>query len=115
MSGIVTLARASVDQVAGPIAIPMAETVSGTILPHWIFDVDPTASAPAGARAQRRKPNTTANPLATNQTTLAHSTFPFTNTTLSDPIAGGVDTTPWTTAVKFPIGDAVHTPMRGCC
>lgn len=114
MSGIVTLGRASVDQVAGSIATPMAATIGATIPPHRIFDVALAASAPAGTPVQRRKANTTVNPPATNQTPPADSTSPLTHTTFSDPIAGHEITT-WTTAVNFAIGDTAHTLTLGCC
>jgi hypothetical protein len=106
------IARASIDQPAGPIAIPIDSTFSVNILTHWIFDVAPAASAPESARVQQRKVNTTVNPPAANQAPLAHSTSSFTRPTLSRLIAGGVDTTPSRTAVKFPVGDTAHTLTR---
>jgi hypothetical protein len=115
MGGIVTITRASVDQVAGCIAVPTAATISVNILTHGVFDVPPAATAPASPRVQQRKVNTTVNPLAANQTSLAHSTSPFTRTTPPSSTAGGLDITRWTTAVKFPTGDTADTLTRRYC
>lgn len=115
MSGIVTIARTSIDQVAGPIVIPRAATIRVNTLARRVFDVASAASSPAGARVQQRKVNTAINPLAANQTSLAHSTPLFTRTTLARPMTGSVDTTAWTTAVTFPIADTAHTLTRRYC
>jgi hypothetical protein len=113
MSGNRTLAGASVDQAARPIAIAMAATIGVTVPLHWIFDVVPAARTPAYAGIQRRKATKTVDRLATNQTPLAHSASLFTHTTLTSTIADAVHTTSWATTVK--LQPACNTPARGCC
>jgi hypothetical protein len=115
MSGIVTLAEASLDHAAGPIAIPIASTADVTLLFHWIFDAVPAAHAPAGARVQPRKVSPTFNRSATNQTSLAHSAPLFTHNAPYGIIASAAATTPSTSTVMFPISDTAYLPTRGCC
>lgn len=72
------LAEASVDQAPRSMAMAMAASIGVTLSLHWIFDVVPAANARADVPVQRRKTTTTANRLAANQTSLAHSALPFT-------------------------------------
>jgi hypothetical protein len=79
MSGIATLAGASVDWTAGPTAMPMVTTIGVIPLSHSVFSVTPTATTALGASAQQRKAWTAANLLAANHTPLAHTTLSFTH------------------------------------
>jgi hypothetical protein len=103
MGGIVTLVRASVDQMAGSIALPMATTIGVIQRLSSTFDIYPAASAPAGAGVQPSIASISGDRLATNHTPLAHSALPLTHADhghlgLSDPT---------------PIGDTAHTLRRG--
>jgi hypothetical protein len=107
------LARTSVDQVAGSIAMAMAASIGVTLALHWIFNIVPAANAPAGAPAQRRKTSTTANRLATNQTSLPHSPLPFTrNGRCGHDLSAGNRATATRRSVSNPIGDSPYTRTR---
>lgn len=113
MSWTATLTRASIDQVAGSIAMTMAASISVTRALHWIFDIVPAANAPAGAPVQRRKTSTTANRAATNQTSLAHSALPFTrNGRCGHDLSAGNRATATRRSVFNSIGDSPHTRTR---
>lgn len=90
MSGIATLANASVHQVAGPIVMPMATIIGVIPLMYWIFGCIPAASALASAGVQQRKASTTGNRLAANHTSLAHSTSLLTHPSDRKPTRGTV-------------------------
>jgi hypothetical protein len=124
MSGMATLAGASVDHMTGPIAMPMVATIGVILLVHPIFDVVPAAIAPVGAGAQRRRANTTVNRLATNHAPLAYSILPFTRADHGgrdlSAEAPRLSTTSINRAVanhqsgSNPIGDTANTLVRGC-
>jgi hypothetical protein len=124
MSGMATLAGASIDHTTGPIAVPTVAIIGVILLLHSIFDVMPAAIAPVSAGVQRRRASTTVNRSAANYTPMAYSALPFTR---ADPGSRDLSAEALrlsTTSINRvianhqsgsnPIGDTANTLARGC-
>jgi hypothetical protein len=74
MSRMVTIAGRFVESATGLISTPWAPTIAMTFLLDWVFDVAPTAAAPAsGAAGRLAVACAGVNRAASNQTPLVHS------------------------------------------
>lgn len=124
MSGMATLAGASVDHMTGAIAIPMVATIGVILLSHSIFDVNLATMAPVSASLERRIASTTANRSATDHTPLAYSSLLFTHADHRDPDLSAEARRLSTTAINRAIanhqlgsnsiGDTANSVVRGC-
>jgi hypothetical protein len=80
MSRIVTIARRSVERVAGLIATPWAATIGIIFLLRWIFDVVPEGAPPDSADQRLVRRCARVDRAAADQTPVVHSVLLLTHT-----------------------------------